>query len=274
MGDTPLLDAELLLAHCLHTTRAHLLAHPEYHPSSAQVACFAALMVRRLRGEPLAYLVGQREFYGFGLLVDARVLVPRPETEHLVEQALAAAARCSPPHGAPLTLVDVGTGSGAIAIALAHHLPAARLLATDLSAEALEVAAANLARHSLHQRVTLLHGDLLEPLRGAGLAAGQIDLLVSNPPYTVLADIDAGVRAHEPRLALDGGADGLDCYRRLLPEAAAWLRRGGSLLLEIGAAQHTAVAALARAAFPAAQITIARDLAGWPRVVRVDTKSG
>jgi release factor glutamine methyltransferase len=203
--------------------------------------------------------VGHKEFYGLEFAVDRRVLVPRPETELLVELALAAVHQI----GAPLRIADIGTGSGAIAVALAAHLPAAQIDAVDISAAALAVAEANVARHGLAGRVRLLQGDLLAPLDGL------YDVIVSNPPYTILAEVEPNVLAHEPHLALEGGPDGADLYRRLLADAPAHLRPGGALLCEIGAWQGEIVASLARAAFPAAQVRVHQDLAGHDRVVSV-----
>lgn len=271
VSPTPRLDAELLLAHVAGWSRARLLAATNEAFDDAQAAAFAQLVVRRANLEPVAYLTGRREFYGLDLLVDARVLVPRPETELLVELALARLQASTPPDGRPLRIADVGTGSGAIALALAAGLTAAHIpahiYATDCSAVALAVAAANRTRHRLAPHITLLQGDLLAPLP---TTAAPLDLLVSNPPYTILAEIDAGVRRHEPHLALDGGADGLAVYRRLLDQAPRWFDSTGAaghLLLEIGATQAAAVVALVQAAFPAASVAVHRDLAGHARVV-------
>ncbi len=162
-------------------------------------------------------------------------------------------------------MADIGTGSGCIAVAVAAHLPGALVYATDLAPAALRVARRNVERHGVANRVRLLEGDLLDPL------PEPIDLLLSTPPYTILAEIDAGVRRHEPRQALDGGPDGLAVYRRLLVAAPASLRPGGAVVLEIGADQGAAVSALARAHFPAARIEVYQDLAGWNRVVVIET---
>lgn len=261
-SSTPRLDAELLLAQVLGWSRVRVVAEARALLPQDSMAAFEELLARRRMLEPVAYITGQRAFFGMEFLVDRRVLVPRPETELLVELALAAARRRV---GRRLVLADIGTGSGCIALALAAQLPEATVYAVDQSQDALVVAAANRAQHGLEARVRLLHGDLTAPL------PEPVDLLVSNPPYTILDAIDAGVRLHEPHLALDGGADGLDCYRRLLPAATHALRSGGEVLLEIGAEQGAAVRALAQAAFPHAQITIYPDLAGWDRVVACET---
>jgi release factor glutamine methyltransferase len=256
---TPRLDAELLLAHLLGWGRARLLAEADAPVAEAVAAEYARLLERRAELVPVAYLTGHKEFYGLEFAVDARVLVPRPETELLVEQAIAWAAK----HPRPLAVADIGTGSGAIAVALAKHLPAATVYAVDLSPAALEVARANATRHGV--AVQFFQGDLL-----ASLPRGQIDILISNPPYTLLDAIDPGVRRHEPQLALDGGPDGLDVYRRLLRDAPAYLKSPGMLLLELGAGQDTAVGALARDAFPLARLHVHHDLAGIARVLAVE----
>lgn len=268
VSETPRLDAELLLGHALGWGRARVMAElPSVVPAAA-LHTFRDLVARRMDHEPVAYLTGRKEFFGLEFLVDRRVLVPRPETETLVELALEWARewRRFHPAAGPLVIADVGTGSGCIAIALAVHLPDARVYAIDLSPGALDMARQNIARHAVAGRVTLLQGDLLAPL------PQPVDLLASNPPYTILAEIDEGVRRHEPHLALDGGVAGLDVYRRLLATAPAALRPGGAALLEIGAAQAAAVTAMARAAFPTAQVMVRQDLAGRDRVVMVQTQ--
>lgn len=268
-SETPRLDAELLLAHALGWSRTRLLAERQHMPEQAQIEAFDSFVARRENLEPVAYIVGHKEFYGLDFAVDRRVLVPRPETELLVERALALAGRLAENEGRkldrPLRIVDIGTGSGAIAVALALNLPDAEITAVDLSPDALAVAAINVARHNLAERVQLMQGDLLEPLDG------QFDLIVSNPPYTIIDEIDEGVRRHEPHLALDGGVEGLEVYKRLLAQAPARLQTGGALLLEIGAWQGQALVALARATFPDAQVALYRDLAGHDRVVEVWT---
>jgi release factor glutamine methyltransferase len=262
-SETPRLDAELLLAHVLGWERARLLAEGPRSLTHAQADTFRALIARRAALEPVAYLVGHKEFYGIDLMVDKRVLMPRPETELLVDLALGLARRM--PGDRPVSIVDVGTGSGAIAIALALHLPAAQIDAIDISPEALALAQQNLERHSLSGRVRLLQGDLLDPI------SEPADLIAGNLPYTILSEIDEGVRRHEPHLALDGGADGLDLYRRMLQQAPALLRPGGAILLEIGATQAAAMIDLARQAFPSAGMSVHRDLAGHDRVFVIRT---
>ncbi|MFV9507370.1 MAG: peptide chain release factor N(5)-glutamine methyltransferase [Oscillochloridaceae bacterium umkhey_bin13] len=254
---TPRLDAELLLAHTLGWSRARLLAERDHQPTPAQLAAFTSLVARRVAREPVAYLLGQKAFYGLDLLVTPAVLIPRPETELLVELTLSVAQQYFAPR-----IADIGTGSGAIVIALATHLPNAILYATDLSTAALELAARNLNQFGLSNRVHLLQGDLLAPL------PEPIDIIVSNPPYTILAEIEPGVYQYEPHLALDGGGpDGADLYRRLIPGLPAALRPGGAVLLEIGAWQGAVVADLLQQTFPKASVRVHQDLAGHDRIV-------
>lgn len=258
--DSPRLEAEVLLAHILNRPRTFLLAHPEAALTPEQAAQFADGVARRAAGTPLPYLTGHIEFYGLDFAVTPAVLIPRPETELLVEESLAWLKS----HPAA-TGVDVGTGSGCIAVALAVHAPDARLVATDISAAALGVARANAERHGVAARLTFLAGDLLSPLRG------PVDLLVSNPPYVTEAEWDAlppSVR-QEPRLALTSGAEGLDALRRLLAQAAQRVRPGGLALIEIGERQGAAVQALAQAVFPQARVQILPDLAGKARVLKI-----
>jgi release factor glutamine methyltransferase len=261
VSPTARLDAELLLAHVLRTTRTQLIARLDEPLAKRASEHLSELVIRRAELEPVAYLVGEREFYGLPLYVDPRVLVPRPETELLVELALAASARL--PGDYALEVADIGTGSGAIAIAVAANLPHAHVWAVDLSEAALEVARANVERHGLGDRITLLQGDGLQPL------PEPVDLLLSNPPYTMLETIDENVRRYEPHLALDGGSGGLQVIREILATAPRYLK-GSTLLMEIGAWQGQAVKALAAASFPGAAITIHRDLAGLDRVLEVE----
>jgi release factor glutamine methyltransferase len=232
-------DAALLLRHVLGISHAAQLAEPERELTPAQQAAFDAMVLRRLANEPIQYITGEQEFYGLALGVTPAVLIPRPETEQLVEAVLAELDSTQ-----PLRILDVGTGSGAIAIALAHHLPRAHVTAVDLSAAALEVAASNAARHGLTNRIRFVQSDLLDALPPGEL---PFDFIVSNPPYVPTADrgsLHPQVRDHEPAAALFAGPDGLDVYRRLIPQARAALRPNGILALEIGQGQREAVAAL------------------------------
>jgi release factor glutamine methyltransferase len=262
--ESPRLDAELLLSHVLGASRATILAWPERRLTPKELTTYRHLVTRRAEREPLAYILGQREFFGLEFAIDPRVLIPRPETELLVEYALPRArALTAPPH-----IADVGAGSGAIAVALAVHLPGATVYALDGSAGALEVASANARRHRVGDRVPCLQGNLLEPLRGS------VDLITANLPYVTTAeweDLPPEIREYEPRPALDGGPDGLAIIRRLLATAAPYLHPGGAILLEIGASQGVAATALARGSFPQAAVTLHQDYAGLDRLVVVDT---
>ncbi len=247
------LDAQLLLAHVLGITRARILAHPEAPCSAAQVAKYRELLARRASGEPLAYLVGHREFWSLDLAVGPMVLVPRPETELLVERALARG-----PAG-PARVADLGTGSGAIALALASERPQWHVVATDVSAGALEQARGNAATLGL-ARVEFRLGDWY-----AALAGEMFDLLVSNPPYVAAADPALVLLQHEPRLALTPGDDALQSLRTLAEGAAMHLALGGWLMLEHGADQGPGVrAALVLAGFR--HVRSHRDLAGHERM--------
>ena len=268
--DSPRLDAELLLAHALGLSRARLLARFDQELSPAELTRYRQLIERRRAHEPVAYIVGHKEFYGLDFYVDRRVLIPRPETELLVEKAIELAGRVGDRgYGLyPLTLADVGTGSGAIAVSLAVHLPQATIYALDSSAEALEVAARNVRHHRVEGRVHLLRGDLLSPL------PEPVDIVVANLPYvseTELAELPPEIRCYEPLSALDGGPNGLRHIRRLLAQAREYLSPHGAVILEIGATQGKAVAELARQHFPTAEIEIAKDYGGLDRVVIVRT---
>ncbi len=258
------LDAEVLLAHVLGTTRIGLYLAHDRPLSTSEVGEFERLLDRRRGAEPVAYIVGEREFYGWPFFVDRSVLVPRPETELLVEQAHRALGAA--PRGPLGRVLDVGTGSGAIGIALGLLAPTAHIDAVDVSAGALDVAAKNAERHGLTSRLRLLRGDLLEPVSAANL----YDVVVSNPPYIPTAELEhlmRDVAAFEPHLALDGGTDGLRVIERLVAGAPDRLLAGGALVLEVGADQAPAVRErISRtAAFEPAQVL--RDWAGIERIV-------
>lgn len=260
----PRLDAELLLSRHLGLTRAALLAQPDRLLSSAEAETLAALLARRATREPLPYILGVREFFGLCFAVDPRVLIPRPETELLVERALWLASHMS--LSGPLRIADVGTGSGCIAVALAVHLSHALIYATDVSAEALAVAQRNAAMQGVASRIRFLWGDLLSPV------PQSVHLIVANLPYIPAQEwetLPPEVGRFEPRSALDGGSDGLDLVRRLLTQAPSYLLSGGALLLEVGAGQGETVTRRARAAFPQAKVELIPDLAGHARVVQV-----
>ena len=249
-------DAELLLRRTVARDRAWVIAHPDDELMPEQARQYESWIARRERGEPLQYITGEAEFYGLPFRVTPEVLIPRPETEHVVEKVLTLAGRFQQPR-----IVDVGTGSGAIAVSLAHKLPHAQITATDICPQALAVARENAKRNGVVLR--FFSGDLLAPVAGE-----QFEIIVSNPPYVPSADratLSVEVREYEPKLALFAGDDGLDVYRRLIPAAFGALVAGGYLALEIGYGQSPAITGLlARAGFE--QIEFVPDLQNIPRV--------
>jgi release factor glutamine methyltransferase len=258
--DAPRLTAEVLLAHVSGLSRTQILARPEQNVSSDALAHFDRLVERALAGEPMAYIVGHREFCGLDFTTDARALVPRPETELLVELAL---------KGLPdnALVADVGTGCGCIAVAIAVRAPTVRVTALDISMEALTLARRNAQRHHVAERLTFTHADLLK-----NAAPSAFGVICANLPYIPSAELDQlPVVKYEPRLALDGGPDGLSLIRHLLVDAPRVLATPGRLLLEIGATQGRAAFALAGAFFPNARVRLHKDLAGLDRVVEAQT---
>lgn len=261
---TPRLEAEVLLSHVLDTDRVRLIVHDDDVVEPAARGRFEDLIACRERGHPLAYLRGFREFYGLDIAVNPAVLVPRPETELLVEWALEIAAELA----RPLRVADLGTGSGCIAVAVAKQLVDARIDAVDVSADALAVAAENAAVHGVAGRVHFHEGDLLAPLATReSRALGPFDVMVSNPPYVAVDDpaLEPDVARHEPALALldPYEGDGLGFYRRLAREAQPFLADDGALLVEMGDDQHEAVAAIFAPVFSRIEVRV--DLAGIPR---------
>lgn len=257
---SPALDAEVLLAHVTGRDRAGLYRDWEKTLTLGEEARYKTVVDGRREGRPVAYLIGDKEFMGLSFAVNPFVLIPRSETELLVEVAFQLA-----PPGA--MIVDAGTGSGAIAVSLAHFRSDVRVYATDQSLKAIETAQLNAARHGLENRVKFYQGDLLAPLSGLYLT-GRVDLLTANLPYIATDDLPflpREVRLFEPVSALDGGADGLELYRRLIPEAADILRPGGILLAEIGCDQREAVARLLQP--PLWEVTVRKDLARRDRLV-------
>jgi release factor glutamine methyltransferase len=251
----PRRDAELLLEHVLGCDATALLTHPERILSTPESEQFDRLVERRLASEPMQYLTVEQEFFGLRFEVSPAVLIPRPETEHLVEAVLERFEREEAVH-----IVDVGTGSGAIAVVLAHALPHSRVTAVDLYPVALEVAGRNARRHGVIDRLTLLLSDLL-----AGVDTANFDAVVANPPYIASGEVlEPQVANYEPHSALYAGPTGLEIYERLIPQAARVLKPGGWLMLEIGYGQSAAVRNLMDGW---AGVTLVSDLQGIPRVV-------
>jgi release factor glutamine methyltransferase len=254
--DAPL-ESELLLRHTLKMNRVQLYLELERELCPDEEQVFWSLIKRRLNREPTAYITGYREFYGLDFYVDSSVLIPRPETELLVERAIKV-ARDHP----ALTIADVGTGCGAIAITLASSLPQAKIYATDISTSAIKVALANCQKHGVADRICLLLGDMLDPL------TEPVDLIVANLPYVRESELSqVSVLNFEPSLALNGGSDGLDKIRQLCTQISGKLRLGGHLLLEIGQGQRSAVTSFLRGLFPSAELEVFPDLNGIGRVV-------
>jgi release factor glutamine methyltransferase len=261
VSDAPWLEARLLASYVTGLDSSAIVAYGDNELERSHAQKLADLTARRMSGEPLAYLVGFKQFCGLRIAVDKNVLVPRSETEELVEAVV------SDWRGRAPDILDLGTGSGAIACALANALPRAQLWAVDSSAEALKVARSNVETHLYVDRVTVLEGDLF-----AALPAGlTFDVIVANLPYVAKGDpaLDANVREHEPALALDGGADGLDVYRRMLAAAPAYVRTPGALYCECGPGNAYELAALAQKAFPKSHVDVRDDLAGRARIVVV-----
>lgn len=253
------LEGEILLRHALQIDRARLYSELNCELTAEQEEKFWHLVQRRLSGEPTAYITGHREFYGLDFYVDRRVLIPRPETELLVEEAVRLVQA-----GNIAVTADIGTGCGAIAISLARHFPRLKIYASDVSAEALELARLNCAKHGVADRIQLLHGDMLEPL------PEPVDLIIANLPYVTEPEISTSALADfEPRLALNGGNDGLDKVRRLCKQAGDKLNPQGGILLEIGPGQSRPVISWLRRRFPSASVAVKLDLQGIERVVRL-----
>jgi release factor glutamine methyltransferase len=252
----PRRDAELILAHVLGCDATALLTHPERMLSAKEAEQFEALLKRRLASEPVQYLTGTQEFFGLLFEVSPDVLIPRPETEHLVEAVLERFNR-----EANLRIVDVGTGSGAIAVAIAHALPRSRVTAVDLYLSALEIARRNAERHGVIDRVILLQSDLL-----AAAGSMEFDVVVSNPPYIADGEVlEVQVANYEPPSALYAGPTGLEIYQRLIPQAHTVLKPRGWIIMEIGHGQEAALRALLEAW---SEVSFVPDLQGIPRIVQ------
>lgn len=254
VSESPRLDAELLLARALDVPRSYLFAHPEDTLDAAALERFVGVIDRRADGVPLAYITGEKEFWSMTFFVNPDTLVPRPETEILVDQALTRI-----PRRASLKILDLGTGSGAIALALARERPLCEITATDASAAALVTAQENARQNNL-PNIEFRQGSWLDPVAGM-----KFDMVVSNPPYVPEADPDLENLRHEPRSALASGSDGLDAIRHIAAHAPDVMNDGGTLLIEHGDRQQNAVAEILRRE-GWSDVAIARDLAGQPRV--------
>jgi release factor glutamine methyltransferase len=263
--ESPRTSAELLLSHTLRLERVQLYVRHDQPLEKAELAVFRELIRRRLRREPVAYILGRKGFWNLDLQVGPEVLVPRPETELLVEAALAGLAKHPP--GRPARVLDLGTGSGAVILALASTAPQHRYFASDVSAAALATARRNAQSAGCGERVAFFAADWLGALRRD---AGPFDLIVSNPPYIatgVLSGLQPEIALYEPQLALDGGVDGLQSHRAIIASAGRHLAPGGALMLEIGADQREALHALAEQAAAYDEVRCLKDYAGCDRVM-------
>jgi len=266
-SESPRLDTEVMLAHVLDWQRVRLYTHFEQEVSQSARTAFRELVRRRAEGAPVAYLVGRKEFYSLTFTVSPAVLIPRPESEFVVVEYLEQTRNLPSPRA-----VDVGTGSGCLAIAAAHHQPAARFVAIDLSEDALTLAKQNAARLGVLDRIDFRHGNTLEPVAGEA----PFDAIISNPPYIpteAIEQLEPGVRDYEPRTALDGGPGGLAVVNRLIEQSAQLLKPGGHLILEIGSDQAEPVRALIGAHERFCLAPTVYDHAHHPRVIRA-TKIG
>lgn len=258
------LDAELLLRHVLGRDRAWILTHIQDALDGEHEAIFDSLISRRANREPLQYITGTQEFWGLDFIVTPDVLIPRPETELIIESSLQAMAGTPSP-----LIVDLCTGSGCIAVSLAKELPSSRILATDSSEKAVAVARLNARKHQVADRIRFLHGDLFEPLEELDIL-GKVDILVSNPPYVpagLMSILQPEVRDHEPETALLAGPEGTEIHVRIISTAPRYLRTQGSLIMEMGIGQATAVGQMIRASGAYHSAEVLKDLAGIERVI-------
>jgi release factor glutamine methyltransferase len=259
------IEARMLLGHITKLLPVQIYTQTEQTLSQEQERGLYELIERRLRREPTAYIVNRREFYGIDFYIDSRALIPRPETELLVDTALEFSKNTYPP--SPPLIADIGTGCGAIAISLALNLPHSKIYATDISHSALEVARLNCEHHKVTRQVTLLQGDLLEPV------PEPVDLIVANLPYvrsSELENLSPELNRFEPRTAIDGGENGLKCIRQLLEQTKGKINPQGCLLLEIGQNQEQEVTRLINSYLNKVSFTFIRDLNGINRVVKID----
>ena len=260
------LDAEVLLSFCLNCDRLEFYKNPDMPISETKLSAFRNLIVRRLQWEPVAYIAGRKEFWSFTLEVNSCVLIPRPDTEVIVEEALNI---CRKTDSSEIKILDIGTGSGAIALALASEITRAKIVATDISPAALNLAQKNAAALGLKEKIDFRLGNLIEPVNGI------FDIIVCNPPYISAKDYEklpSGVKDYEPQDARLAGKSGLEFYEKLIYQAAGFLQKNGWLLLEIGAKQESGVCGIIEAAGIYDSIEMRRDYAGLPRVIKARRK--
>lgn len=266
--DKPRLEAELLLAWATGWKRLSLCLEEDRILHADILDTFYRAAARRQEGEPLAYITGEKEFYGLAFTVDSRALIPRPETEFIVDSVLEWVKNRELSGGSGLTAVDLGCGSGALAVTLAYHLPCSRYYAVDIDQGALEVAAINAQRYGVADRINFLQGDFFSAMDKLS-PQPQFNLIVSNPPYISSKDfsgLPGCIRMYEPHIALNGGADGLEAFRKIHKKLPRYIQTPGLVALEIGAGQQEAVEALFRNSGLFRSIYFLRDYQGWPRV--------
>ncbi len=266
--ENPRLNAELMVVHALGLTREKLYMELQREVDPKEEAMIESLMQRRIQGEPLQYILGHQEFWSIDFNVDPRVLIPRPETELLIEQALLILSNAFSP--GTLRILEIGTGSGAIAISLARELRNAFIVATDISDRALRLAKENAFRVGVQDRIAFVLGDLFNPFHRRG-EKGGMEMILSNPPYVARSEIESlaeEVKGHEPRGAIDGGEDGLDFYRKIIGQAPCCMNEQGWLLLEIGQGQGTRVVEMIRQRGAFREPEVLRDFSGIERVIK------
>jgi release factor glutamine methyltransferase len=264
---SPRLDAEVLLAHLLKVRKIDLYLDHLRCLNRDEVAGYASLIQRRLRGEPVAYITGEREFWSLTFTVNPHCLIPRPETELLVERALEIYHTSWTIHSRPYRILDLGTGCGAIAICLAREIPNAQITATDFFLDTLAIARENVEKHGVSERVELLPGNLFTPVSER---TGWFDIIISNPPYVAGRDfrmLPREVIEYEPHTALFGGEDGLVFYRSIIPESVYYLKEQGWIILEVGSGEKYEVTEILRDSRRFKEISVREDFSGVPRVV-------
>jgi release factor glutamine methyltransferase len=263
-ADTPLLDAQVILCHVLRVDRLYLIVNKERVLTNEEICKYNGMIEKRLYGVPVQYIIGRQEFMGLDFYVEEGVLIPRPDTEILIEKVLDSIDKES-----ICSIVDIGTGSGAITITLAKYIRNSHVYSIDISKKALDIARRNAEEHDMLPKISFLNGSLFDPLSNMGIE-GRIDVLVSNPPYIPTDDIEnlqIEVSKFEPRIALDGGKDGLDFYKEIINRAPKYLRQGGFMALEVGHDQARRVMELMEEKNRYIDIEITKDLAGIERVV-------
>ncbi len=260
-------EARILLGHALNLNSAQLFSQMDRVLTASEITSFESLVDRRLKREPTAYITGHKEFYGLDIYVDSRVLIPRPETEILVEEAIKFGRSWIERNEKAPLIADIGTGSGAIAISLALNLPDSHIYAVDISEKALEVASVNVERYRLKENIMLVHGNLLEQI------SDKIALIVANLPYiagTDVRELPDEVAKYEPQVALDGGSGGIEVIHRLIVQSVDKMAPGGALLVEIGLGQADGIVKLIKSTWNGAHLSVTADLAGIDRVIKIE----